>query len=396
MANLIKAKSALKAGLLAGVLSLSAGPAWASICGHVYNVSTPTTLGAVAKACQLSLIALHEANPQAAGRMLESGERVQLPSPTQSAAHALRQEWAGSSSADQAQADEQNAKAQLISADDITFVGPQPVRHNTIRHASRANLARANAQKQSGQLWSGGYAPTANPAYLERLSFQKRSRLQINTAHAIQTAPIIAPVDFLSRANFVASNVIAPRPALPIPSLLRQIEYKDGESPTIHLEGATYFDVGKPAHYREVRRIKNTKTGQVVEISHEPVFAAPRSASANDADVFFAKEIIIGGAASPKNKLGVHSRPSFSPVTIGAPTHMRGIVFASEAHCALVYADDGTSVAIHGLENADALIGKRVNLQGTRVSQSRGKSCRGADMTLKANHLTFAEPILAD
>lgn len=73
--------SRLKAGFAAGavIFALSSGPAMAGRCGHSYPVDAPVTLAKVARACNVSLSALKEANPGVDPDYVTPGHHLAVP-----------------------------------------------------------------------------------------------------------------------------------------------------------------------------------------------------------------------------------------------------------------------------------------------------------------------------
>ena len=73
--------SRLKAGLAASAVAvaMSASPAMAGRCGHSYPVDAPVTLAKVARACNVSLAALKEANPGVDPDYVTPGHHLAVP-----------------------------------------------------------------------------------------------------------------------------------------------------------------------------------------------------------------------------------------------------------------------------------------------------------------------------
>lgn len=154
------------------ILSLSAVPAMAGgRCGHSYPVDAPTTLAKVARACNVSLAALREANPGVDPGYVSPGEHLAVPDEIDNASDVP----AG------------GANLGL----DNSGASPAPI----YRYVEYTEPARRNADnKTSAQ--SSSYGSTVSPYYVqaslggaprfvrenENLSYQKRSAARIRNA----------------------------------------------------------------------------------------------------------------------------------------------------------------------------------------------------------------------
>ncbi len=172
----------LKTGLALGAaLALASTPAMAGRCGHAYAVDAPVTLAKVARACNVSLSALKEANPSVNPDYVRPGEHLALP-------------------------DEMATPADVpAGALDLAMDGGEASMATIYRYAEYVEPARAGSTNNGDRI-SSNDADAPSPYFIRasayaspeifhdeaNLSYQKRAASRIRHA-GVRAAPILPP-----------------------------------------------------------------------------------------------------------------------------------------------------------------------------------------------------------
>lgn len=194
-------KLALAASATA-LCAVLATPASAGRCGYQYPVDAPTTLSKVARACNVSLAALREANPGVDPGNVRPGQHLALPDEgTILEARSFT-------------TDDQNTSSGASHNDDSSYdyvrddegLAREPFYQVNTR-ARDARRIQAKAESDSAPIWLGSDRTSGHGRETERMSFQQLSALRIRTA-SLPQAPRFVGLSPTTQEN---DNVLAAR-----------------------------------------------------------------------------------------------------------------------------------------------------------------------------------------
>lgn len=287
--------SKLTAAGAASVAALTlATPAMAGRCGHSYPVESPTTLAEVARACNVSLSALREANTGVDPDYVRPGQHLAVPDEIASAT------------------DVPSASADLGVADG-GYSAP------IYRYAEYTEPA-----PQSSKVASDAYVASTSPYFVqasatapfvsedERLSYQQRSAARIRNAGRPAAAPVT-----LSPMRSYAPNAV---------TISADTDMVTGEplSPLMECAVLRRQPSGKIKQVREVKPVPEGRATppHCMEITHASM-AAPLKGGAKFSASDFLKSEYEGAAPDA----------SFTVLT--------GYISAADSECVTLHADDG-------------------------------------------------------
>jgi len=232
----------------------TASPAAAGRCGHSYPVDKPTTLGEVARQCNVRLSELREANPGVTPGNVRPGEHLAVPDErdqysTARPATLASDQTAASSGPTTSHpfivSPDYNAPATDVVADDqgmneITLV--QDFRGDNARAAQRIRV-RDTRIGSDAPVWLQREAPTGGHySAADRASYQKLSALRIRNAGFRTTSATTANTKGVLAARFTkesAITVITTHPGYRLPdySAIGNLNHKGIQNAAFSLSG---------------------------------------------------------------------------------------------------------------------------------------------------------------
>ena len=194
-----------------------AASSWASPCGGAYAVDAPTTLSRVARACNVSLGALREANPGVDPGDVRPGQHLSVPPVRPSGAAspiaAGPAPQGGGSSSDGAP---ESSHPYIVSpeygagngAKVSSALGPQWRDNDATIRVRDAQVA------EDAPLWLSARAPQQGGHYggTSRLSFQKQSAIRIRNAGFSQISAAVPSSDGVPAARFTDKSATVKAP----------------------------------------------------------------------------------------------------------------------------------------------------------------------------------------
>ncbi len=292
-------KPTLKIGLIAGatMLTLAASPAMAGRCGHSYPVDAPVSLAEVARACNVSLAALKEANPGVNPDAVRPGHHLAVPDEIEAAT------------------DIPPGYANVAAAEDYAQA-------SVYRYAEYTEPAPRKKPAPSPSLASAGYAANASPYFVRasanapgifiddrNLSYQQLSAARIRHAGQPAAPAMLTP----GRVSGPGAVVISADSDLP------ETLYGDALSPVMECSVLRRQPDGK---IKQVREFKPLPEGRDTP-SHCAV--VERAAMGPDGAAIF-------------SRAGHQGLPALEGMTV-----LKGYVSAADADCVTLMTDDGAT-----------------------------------------------------
>ncbi len=184
-------RTMIAAGAASAAALVMATPAMAGRCGHSYAVDAPTTLAKVARACNVSLSALKEANTGVDPAYVRPGEHLAVPDEIASATDIP------SGGADLG-VDNGGYSAPVYRYAEYTEPAPKPA-----KPAEPVYVATSNDPYFVQASYTAPYI-----AEDERLSYQQKSAARIRNAGVLRTSPVnISPMrSYAPKAVTISSN----------------------------------------------------------------------------------------------------------------------------------------------------------------------------------------------
>ncbi len=320
----------LKAGFATGaaMLALSVSPAMAGRCGHSYPVDAPVTLAKVARACNVSLAALKEANPGVDPSYVTPGEHLAVPDEIDSATDIP------SGAADVAIADDGYGSARVYRYVEYTEPAHAPKAPSAVYASSSASpyFVRTSAYSSPQP-----FRDDAN------LSYQKLSAARIRHAGI--------PIGPLLQQQSADPNAFAISTDADLPAVL----YGEPLSPLMECSVLRRQENGR---IKQVREIKPISQGRDLP-AHCDAIQTISTRSAAPGAVF---------SGSAYQALQVHSDMAV----------MEGYVSAADAECVTVQTDNGSEMRV-GVDLAPVeLLGKYATIWAEQTSSKR---CGGLVMS---------------
>ncbi|MEZ5894523.1 MAG: hypothetical protein R3C58_15425 [Parvularculaceae bacterium] len=323
------------------VAALASSPAMAGRCGGFYPVDAPTTLTKVARACNVSLAALKEANPGVDPGYVAPGENLAVPDEGVGAAAEVPA-VADGGDLDDAYADNPLSNRYV------------EYRDTGVRLAS-ATQSPAPASSQPyfyrTSLTGGGSLPHTEQR--DRSTFQKRSAERIRAAGlSMNPTPAVAPLYSPSTPEFISAA-----PGEPLSPLMECVV---------------------------LRRMENGKIGQVREFKpipqgrETPAHCSAMSVSMR-APVATAAPAIIAPVSLPPS-------PFAELPPIDEPVMLSGYVSSYSDGCLTLISDDGQFSRIDARGMSDGLVGREATLW---VEYTDAAACGGAAL----DHAVYAERV---
>ncbi len=179
---------------LIGLAAVAASPAAAGRCGHLYPVDAPTTLSKVARACNVSLAALREANLGVDPGNVRPGEHLSVPGE--------RARFVSTP----AVTDEETDNHSKALSGPVTYLttqrGPDARAAQRVRIRERSVSGAAPLWLQPEAVSGGHYSANAH------ISFQKYAALRIRTASLSAASVQISPADGAPLSLFTGEPAI--------------------------------------------------------------------------------------------------------------------------------------------------------------------------------------------
>ncbi|PQA86713.1 LysM peptidoglycan-binding domain-containing protein [Hyphococcus luteus] len=334
----------LRTGLVAGavILTLSAGPAMAGRCGHSYPVDVPVSLVEVARACNVSLAALKEANPGVNPASVRPGRHLAVPDEIDAATDIPP----GYANVEAAGGDYNETPIYRYVEYNEPAAAPSP-------NPKAANVAAAGYAANASPYFVRASTGAPQPFFEDRnLSYQQRSAARIRHAVAMTTPAMMAPARPASPGAVTISSMGEPPHQL----------YGDPLSPVMECSVLRRQPDGK---IRQVREFKPLPEGREAPAHCAVVESASLKA---DGAVLF-------------TRAGIEALPALEDMTV-----LEGYVSAADADCITVMANDGATrrVAVD-LAPVD-LLGKYVTLWAEDADAGR---CGGLVMS----RAVYVEPV---
>lgn len=346
-------RSAACAIIIAGFAA--ATPANAGRCGYSYPVDAPTTLGKVARACNVSLSALREANPGVDPANVRPGQHLAVPDEIDTAHASTAQTTVQSavsdpqtSSADQS---EQGAHPYIVSRPVNTYRAYyDDTVSDEVVPVSRANSVTPLATSYYLQGGGEGFE-RRHTRDDERLSYQKQSANRIrNAGIKVNKGPLGGAFTKPGGIQTIAA------PAIPVMECAVIQRQADGK-----IQQVREFKPMAPGRKTPVHCIAMTAD------------AAPMPPTATSAAP---TEIAVTRATHPMLRANYQQSAH-----VGV---LKGFVSAVDASCVAIRTHDGVTRTVSTTQDARSLLEMNATLW---VKQSPTAECGGLVMT----HAVYAE-----
>lgn len=326
--------------------ALFAGPAMAGRCGGAYPVDAPTTLTKVARACNVSLKALIEANPGVDPDYVSPGEHLAVPDEAPLHSDAVPTVADGGDVAEQ---DDWRPRY-------VEWTGDEAVPATDAAAVTTVNAVAPAAGSDQfyfyGASVANGFVPHTDES--GHLSYQKRAAERIRVAGLPVNRPLLAPV----APEFVSATPGDGVAALMECMVLRRAD--DGKIKQVREFKPIPEGRETPSHCAAVRM-------QAVSATQAPALLDLKGGAS-----LFARVYAKPGAPVPGAEAGMFS----------------GYVSAANGECLTVIGDDGRFARIDARGQSAGLVGRDVRLWTVEDAAS---ACGG----LALDHAVYAEPVPA-
>ena len=189
------AKIGLISGAVFALSALSATGASANRCGYQYPVDSPTTMSKVARACNVALSALKEANPGVNPNNVRPGQHLALPDEGPLSIVPGYVDTSSDASDNQSSASHNNDAVRVITDDVGLNSDPYFYREVSAREAQRIRI-RQEQERYNTPIWLRDEPTGGHYSVSQRLSYQQQSAMRIRTASLAPTRNVayLAPI----------------------------------------------------------------------------------------------------------------------------------------------------------------------------------------------------------
>lgn len=343
--------SAITIAVVAGMAMAS--PASAGRCGHSYPVDAPTTLSKVARACNVSLSALREANPGVDPAWVRPGQHLAVPDETDYAGDVPAPE------ADVEPAYEPYYPQRTASRYDDRYNSYNDYYDDGSDDYRQARYTRSTSSSETPYYYQASV--TSIPATRREqghLSYQKESAQRIRNA-GLPISPV-RPATSPAIRQISLPTTGAPAqlsPLMECPVLRRQPD-------------------GKIRQVQEVKPIPDDRATP----SHCVSFSASDDIKVTPGQNIWIGRSLNGIMFSHDNYAGL---PSFDDLTM-----LKGYVSGVDAQCLTIRDESGLAWRVDMNGAADDLLGKEATIW---VEMSGSKACGGLVM----DHAVYVEQVSA-